>query len=609
MPPSRPPRPPPRHARDPKELLKKRGADLIRKVSDKDRYAIFLEPVDLDIVKAYQDTIKRPMDLSTAQKNLQMGVYRTPMELRDDLDLIWSNCCTFNADDSIYFKEAVRLRALATRYYDDLCRLLGKDGVAAPLGLAPSRHNPPSTARAAQKRPPRHRGTSQQREIPARYISQTPDPVDADADSNSISASTSAANLHTFRDVQLRRARAHHDAAVTAAATASLDAKQAAKAAGLPTEPPSYTHQLYRGPSNILGKRPLTDNINLSPRKHRIISNPNLKDSVAEVPLAWRRVGRWHSRGLHNAMFLTHDRAEDVRIGREYQSFVDRSAPVARRILATILDPNVVRDHDLAEIVRYKMKLEAQSPADDLAMNGIATPNGKRPDSRINGKLDSMEVDSGDKSTSARDKKSSVVDPKHSKRSRGGADPSAANGQLYSHTEKQYGEELKGVVGGNRFVKFPGQRVDQLAQSSRNAPHKNSIYRLRALLKAKNMDPAFINRIMARDIDSDGQRDGVISEADIQTHRKNLTHLLSLNHATMMNVLRLRALRECSDQAMHETLEDRERESVERLAEGMALAVRSLPPRHVIHPHDATETALAMAKSITDKEMPNKTKA
>ncbi|CAN8076070.1 unnamed protein product, partial [Agarophyton chilense] len=146
MAPSRPPRAPARVLRDPKELLKRRGADLLRKISDRDRYGIFLQPVDVDAIDGYAQLIARPMDLATCQNNLAMGVYRTPMELRADLDLIWSNCCTFNADNSIYFKEAVRLRALAARYYDDLIRALVKDGVAAALGLSRGGGGGPSSS-------------------------------------------------------------------------------------------------------------------------------------------------------------------------------------------------------------------------------------------------------------------------------------------------------------------------------------------------------------------------------------------------------------------------------------------------------------------------------
>lgn len=619
MAPSRPPRPPTRPARDPKEMLKKRGADLIGKISDKDRYGIFLEPVDVDSVEGYLEVISRPMDLSTAQKNLQMGVYRTPMELHDDLELIWANCCTFNTDHSVFFKEAVRLRALAARYYDDLVRLLIRDGVAPALGLCNSRHNAPSSARMSQKRPPRHRVSSQNSDLVARIHSpslQTSEPISIDADedeneSKSASASASAGQV-SFRDVHLRRARANYDAAVTAAAGAAVEAKEAAKAAGFPISPPPSNKEIFSGPNGILRNVSDAPPVDVPPQKYPIMSNPSVRDSCCEIPIAWRRIGRWHSRGVTQSKFLSRERSRDVRMGRRYQRYVQKSAPFARRLLATILDAEVVQEHDLKVLAssqnangcamaegivkrrQYQMMKNSTSGGGN-EMNGIMT------DGKANGVHDGMEIVGGVTNNTL-----SHVDDhsKPNKRPRGKSEVVLPNGNCknQNYTETAFGEYLKDFLGVERFSKLKGHRIDDIAESCRQAPQKNSIYRLRSLAKAKGIEPASVSDLLMDVPDkaqpcNDSQDIHPYLDEESRSNSRNMNHLLNCNYETMMNILRLRALRENADACRKENLEDKEREYVERLAEGMSRAVQCLPPHYVVHAVDAAESAAAITRS------------
>ncbi|PXF45563.1 Histone acetyltransferase GCN5 [Gracilariopsis chorda] len=103
----RPLRVPTRVLGDLKKQLKKRGNNLLGKVSYCDGYWMFLQHVDFVAINGYAEVFAHPMELSICHYNLAMGVYRMLMKLRADLDLIWYNCCTFNANDSIYFKEAM----------------------------------------------------------------------------------------------------------------------------------------------------------------------------------------------------------------------------------------------------------------------------------------------------------------------------------------------------------------------------------------------------------------------------------------------------------------------------------------------------------------------
>jgi hypothetical protein len=58
----------------------------------------FLRPVDpeLDGVPDYLRVISTPMDLGTANSNLQSGKYSSSDEFVRDIDLVWTNSMTYN---------------------------------------------------------------------------------------------------------------------------------------------------------------------------------------------------------------------------------------------------------------------------------------------------------------------------------------------------------------------------------------------------------------------------------------------------------------------------------------------------------------------------------
>ena len=74
----------------------------------KDAFA-FQKPVNPITAKCpdYYDIIKRPMDLGTIQKKFpgrkpaerkaELREYKSPLEFRDDVRLVWSNCRDYNA--------------------------------------------------------------------------------------------------------------------------------------------------------------------------------------------------------------------------------------------------------------------------------------------------------------------------------------------------------------------------------------------------------------------------------------------------------------------------------------------------------------------------------
>lgn len=617
--------------KDPKEQFKRRATDLIRKVSNKDRYAIFLEPVDLEQIPGYADVITRPMDLSTVQKNLDMGVYRTPMEMRADLDLIWSNCCTFNADDSMYFREAVRLRALSARYYDDLIRLLTRDGVDSVLGIAPSaRLQVPPSARTSAKRPPRHRDAHTEFSAGGTPSQRT---GLSDGESNALAAATGndlstpsagafATALAGARLEKLRRARADYEAAVEAVTVARTEVAQTARKAGvaIPPEPSASTsapttttdsvahapktkskvEQLFNGPAGLLQAQPDGRSIAQNAHRFTIAHNECVRDRCARVPQAWRRIGRWHSSGAPAPPFLSEERARDVRCGRQWTRWVERTAPVARRLLASVLDPSVVQNHDTAVV-------EAASSSAPMGENAAQQVKG----GHINGLSEgvNMKMETGIPDSHIR-VKDSPISTGGRKRSR------TRRADEQSNTNDDPDSFLVELLGTERARKVARTTHTERRQEAPTAttPGKTAIGRTRALLKAKGIDTSFLNALVAdsgtvherhgsggevtrertQASATDGR--GVSSETDAM-YQANLKSLLNANYGAMMNALRLRALRDTVNEAEREEVEDRERECVESVAKGVALAVSQLPPRLLVHPVDAAESALAMCNA------------
>ncbi|KAH9386402.1 histone acetyltransferase [Nematocida major] len=75
----------------------------------------FLEPVNLDDVQDYYTVIKRPMDLQTIQRKIETEQYKTFDEMDADIQLIISNCYTYNPPGSQYSKCAKSLN----EFYQD----------------------------------------------------------------------------------------------------------------------------------------------------------------------------------------------------------------------------------------------------------------------------------------------------------------------------------------------------------------------------------------------------------------------------------------------------------------------------------------------------------
>ena len=85
------------------------------------------------------------MDLGTIKDKLKKREYATPVDLNKDVQLVWSNCMTYNQDGSDFFKLAMSLK----KKWDDRYNKLVKD-MNVPEPAAPSADAAGTAASAAK---------------------------------------------------------------------------------------------------------------------------------------------------------------------------------------------------------------------------------------------------------------------------------------------------------------------------------------------------------------------------------------------------------------------------------------------------------------------------
>ncbi|KAJ4471549.1 SAGA complex protein [Lentinula aciculospora] len=91
-------------------------ADLKTVTIDNHDAEAFLKPVLKAEVADYYEVISNPMDFQSMGKKLKARQYKSKKEFKDDLDLIWSNCCTYNSTEGHHLpKAARRLKAKADK--------------------------------------------------------------------------------------------------------------------------------------------------------------------------------------------------------------------------------------------------------------------------------------------------------------------------------------------------------------------------------------------------------------------------------------------------------------------------------------------------------------
>ncbi|XP_038130210.1 bromodomain-containing protein 1-like [Cyprinodon tularosa] len=82
---------------------------VLSQLQEKDQYSIFAQPVSIKEVPDYLDHIKHPMDFSTMSKRIDSHCYHSLDQFEEDFNLIISNCMTYNAKETFFYKAAQRM--------------------------------------------------------------------------------------------------------------------------------------------------------------------------------------------------------------------------------------------------------------------------------------------------------------------------------------------------------------------------------------------------------------------------------------------------------------------------------------------------------------------
>ena len=96
----------------------------------------FLRPVPKDFMN-YYNIIRRPMDLGTIKSKMADGRYLDPSQVLLDMDLIWTNCTTFNQPDAPIIEDCKKSKEEFERLW-----LNGKVIIPTVGGVAANRDEP-----------------------------------------------------------------------------------------------------------------------------------------------------------------------------------------------------------------------------------------------------------------------------------------------------------------------------------------------------------------------------------------------------------------------------------------------------------------------------------
>ncbi|KAG0452866.1 hypothetical protein HPP92_025530 [Vanilla planifolia] len=121
---------------------------ILDRLQKKDTYGVFSEPVDLGELPDYHDIIEHPMDFGTVRKRLSIGAYQNLEQFEKDVLLISSNAMSYNAPDTVYFRQARSIQELAKKSFANL-RQESDDNEPEPKIVR--RGRPPGTSKNKEK--------------------------------------------------------------------------------------------------------------------------------------------------------------------------------------------------------------------------------------------------------------------------------------------------------------------------------------------------------------------------------------------------------------------------------------------------------------------------
>lgn len=121
----------------------------IKRLRDAAPFTVPVDTVKLNI-PLYYNYIKRPMDLSTIERKINLNAYADVSEIVDDFTLMVDNCCRFNGEDSAISQMAKNIKGHFEKHMLNMPpKVLPNNGSTTPTANAGSRRrtgsNPAST--------------------------------------------------------------------------------------------------------------------------------------------------------------------------------------------------------------------------------------------------------------------------------------------------------------------------------------------------------------------------------------------------------------------------------------------------------------------------------
>lgn len=573
------------------DSLLQRGDEFLRKLRDRDAYQIFHEPVP-DSVAGYHDVVKRPMDLRTCAEKLHARRYGSVTELDEDVQLMWSNAIMYNPPETIYHKQAVKLRSYANKLLDDVRKAMARDAAALSAaekaaeqtqsGLpAPARHDQKSTDHAILTDPNQTTTTgvtedqSHVRRAPKAPPSKSrrpprPKPPNRVQPGHSASLANGAPSP--------AKPTLPQDRVVTPSRQDKTESPNVTAGSATTSHPSASTP----APDTVTLRR-----ADAPPRRRP----RKLREATSEEIFVGRPRWSEDSAGLETPP----QKRRKAIFERSFDAFVHASAPTARRLLATLLDPELVMRSDRDAMLRASENVSAATNgapciAHDPNLKGTATEDGTQtadvrvsdePFVNANGTLSVDEV-------KPKGKKENEVEEPDTDASM--MSPSTLNATSDPIPQETKAEPEELPKPNQTWTPAPVQ-TDALSPVPIPVVSEGEKRQVAQLLKAHNIDASFLDQIQECPDGGTRQTDQPVPTDPGSATASRARRLLSFNHSVLMNIRRDRAESEIANPARQEFLRKRDREYIGHLTHGIVNVLSSVRPDSVVDPLDVIGAA------------------
>ncbi|XP_071961217.1 peregrin-like [Antedon mediterranea] len=107
----------------------------LTQLQERDIHSIFAEPVTVEEAPDYYDVIKKPMDFRSMHKKLDGHKYRSVTDLESDFEQMIDNCMLYNGKETVFYRDAVKMRDQGGAVIRQAKRLAEKAGYNPSTGM------------------------------------------------------------------------------------------------------------------------------------------------------------------------------------------------------------------------------------------------------------------------------------------------------------------------------------------------------------------------------------------------------------------------------------------------------------------------------------------